>query len=136
MGNLVSVDPGVSNSTRIAEKAGRVLKRRVKIRKITFEIDLSYSLVFNIIHDYLHIGERSSRWTPGILTGKYKGNYLNMTSSLKKLYADHGNTFLESLVKMDESIVLHSTPENKEFSKQWLPVIPAIKAKEVECLKK
>ena len=84
------------------------------------ETDISAGLVHRILHDDLGLGKVSARWVPRLLTDEHKQQQLQMAMDFKKQHFQQGEAFLKSIVTMDESWVLYSTPEMKKQSMQWV----------------
>lgn len=94
-------------------------ERRVRIKDIAQELDISFGSAFDIIHECLGYRKVSCRWVPKQLDDVMKGK--RMIASLNHLqrYAEEGDNFLDRLVTGDETWVLHYTPESKQESMVW-----------------
>src|SRR5258705_4831873 len=93
--------------------------RRVHVRDIALQLDISTGSVHQIIHRSLQYRKVSARWVPRQLTEAHKAT--RMACSLQHLqrYEREGNTFLDNIITGDESWVHHYTPDSKEISMVW-----------------
>lgn len=112
--------------------------RRVCMENIMEEFDISCGTVFNILHDDLELSKKSSRWVPHLLSEAQKEERICCAKVFKKELFNRGDTFLNSIITMDKSMVPFFTPKAKQMSKQWVAKgSPApIKAKVQESRKK
>ena len=93
--------------------------RRIHLRTFAEQFNISYSTVYDIVHDKLKLHKVSARWVPKKLTDEQMGQ--RMMSSLDHLirYAHEGPQFLDGVVTGDESWAYHYTPETKQASMVW-----------------
>jgi histone-lysine N-methyltransferase SETMAR len=114
------------------------MDRRITIKELALECDLSVGSIHNIIHNDLGLSKVTARWVPRLLSDDHKLKHLEMAKNFNESVLQLGKAFLESIVTMDESWVLYHTPETKQQSKQWVKKgsNPPIKAKVVGSGKK
>jgi [histone H3]-lysine36 N-dimethyltransferase SETMAR len=93
--------------------------RRVTIREIAEELEISVGSVEKIVRNVLKFSKVSARWVPRLLNEDHKEARVSVASSLLKRFQKEGNDFLDSIVTCDETWVHHYTPESKRASMQW-----------------
>lgn len=93
--------------------------RRVTVRQISQNLQISVGSVEEIIKNKLEYRKVSARWIPRLLTEEHKLNRLQITSSLLQRYEREADEFLDSIVITDETWVHYFTPESKRASMQW-----------------
>ena len=91
-------------------------ERRVHIKDIAQELDISFGSAFNIIYECLGYRKVSCRWVPKQLDDVMKGKQMIASLNHLQRYAEEGDNFLDSTVTGDETWVLHYTPESKQQS--------------------
>ena len=113
--------PRVSVTDDNTARVGAIVKaeRRLRIKDIAQELDISFGSAFNIIHEWLGHRKVSCRWVPKQFDDVIKGK--RMIASLNHLqrYAEEGDNFLDRIVTGDETWVFHYTPESKQQSMVW-----------------
>ena len=106
--------PRVSVTDDNTARVGAMVKaeRRVRIKDIAQELDISFGSALNIIDECLGYRKVSCRWVPKQLDDVMKGK--RMIASLNNLqrYAEEGDNFHDRLVTGDETWVLH-------YSRVW-----------------
>ncbi len=112
-------------TVRTAENINTVSKvitsaRRMTIQKIADVIGLSYGTIKTILHNNLNLSKLSARWVPRLLSDEHKKKHLKMARDFTKHHFHKGKAFLDSIVAMDETWVLFTTPEIKLQSEQCL----------------
>jgi len=107
--------------------------RRLSIQNLVSESGFSVGTIHTILHDNLDLSKVSAHWVPRLLSDDHKRQHLEMARNFKKLHFQQGETFLKSIVTMDESWILYSNPETKQQSMQWVKKgsNPPVKAKVV-----
>lgn len=94
--------------------------RRLTVDTMASESELSVGTVHKILHEDLGLSKVSARWVPRLLTDEHKRQQVQMARDFKRLHFQQGEAFLQSIVTMDESWILYSTPEMKRQSMQWI----------------
>ena len=120
-GNERAGRPRVSLTDHNAARMSAMVKtdRRVRIKNIAQELDISFGSAFNIIHECLGYRKVSCRWIPKQFDDVMKGK--RMIASLNHLqrYAEESENFLDRIVTGEETWLLHYTPESKQQSMVW-----------------
>lgn len=97
--------------------------RRIKLRDIVAEVDMSLERVQHLVHDVLGYRKVCARWVPRMLTPDMKQNRKQISQELLTRYAQEGDAFLNRIVTGDESWVHHFDPENKRQSMEFRHLI-------------
>ena len=111
----------VSVTNHNTARVGAMLKtdRRVRIKDIAQELDISFRSAFNFIHECLGYRKASCRWVPKQLDDVMKGKRMIASLNHIQRYAEEGDNFLDRIVTGDETWVLHYTPESKQQNMVW-----------------
>jgi histone-lysine N-methyltransferase SETMAR len=106
------------NICRLVEE--KVLNnRRIKVREIAEDLDISVGSVETIIHEHLGMAKVAARWVPRLLTTEMKKTRLECSRDLLELYNADPEKFLCRIVTGDETWLHHYDPETKQASMQW-----------------
>lgn len=93
--------------------------RRVTIKDICCQTDLSYGTVQRILTDKLNMRKVSCRWIPRLLTADNKGQRVRASKKFLAQYRRLGTEFLDKIITTDETWMHLYDPETKEQSRQW-----------------
>lgn len=93
--------------------------RRVTIRDIEDEFDISYGSAQDILVNKLGMRRVSARWVPRILSSDQMGDRVKKCRQYRKRYAEDGDIFLNRIVTCDETWVHMFEPETKRQSSVW-----------------
>lgn len=93
--------------------------RRVSVRNIAAETQMSVGSVETILHEHLNMSKVSARWVPRLLTPEQKQVRKETSHELLDLFNEDPEDFLARLVTQDETWVPHFDPESKAESRQW-----------------
>ena len=110
--------PRTSTTDENIQKVDDMIRqdRRLKIRYIASELDISKSTVYEIVHNLLGYHKVCARWVPKQLTDDHKQTRMGLSLAHLSGYKLEGNEFLERIVTGDETWVHYATPENKRDS--------------------
>ena len=86
-------------------------EKRVRIKDVAQELDISFGSAFNVIHECLRYRKVSCRWVPKQLDDVMKGKRMIVSLNHLQRYAEEGDNFLDCIVTGDKMWVLHYTPE-------------------------
>jgi hypothetical protein len=92
--------------------------RRIRLRDIADELNISTGSVHNIVHEQLGYRKVCSRWVPKQLTEIHKST-MGLSLVHLTLYHEERVQFLQCIVTRDETWVHHVTPETKQASMTW-----------------
>lgn len=93
--------------------------RRITVREISLELELSKWSVNKILTDDLGFTKRCARWVPRLLTQAHKDERIRCAREfLRSCRANPG--YLNHTITTDETWIYFTTPEMKEQSKQWI----------------
>lgn len=109
--------------------------RRLTIRAIANELDVSASVVFAIITNDLNMSKVSARWVPRLLSHNDKVRRVECSKEFLQRLARNGDTFLDRIVTLDETWLWYYEPETKAQSSIWKTpqTPPPRKAKSTKC---
>ncbi len=93
--------------------------RRVNIRDIAEELDISVGSVETIIHERLGYRKITARWVPKLLNFEQKFTRREVCTRLLQRYETEGENFLRRVFTTDETWVHYYTPESKRSSMEW-----------------
>jgi histone-lysine N-methyltransferase SETMAR len=93
--------------------------RRLTVRQISEELDISKSTVDRILREDLEMTKVAARWVPKLLTADQKVVRRNMSRDNLRLFDSDPDDFVERFVTVDETWAHHYTPESKQQSMQW-----------------
>jgi [histone H3]-lysine36 N-dimethyltransferase SETMAR len=93
--------------------------RRIKLKDIVAETEISLERVHYIIHAVLGYRKLCARWVPRMLTPEGKENRKRFCLQLLHRYAREGDAFIDQIVTGDESWAHHFDPENKRQSMEF-----------------
>jgi len=92
--------------------------RRLTIRELTEELNISYGSVQSILTDNLQMRRVSAKFDPRLLTGEQMENRVSVCTELKdRLDADPH--FMAKIITEDETWVYGYDPETRNQSSQW-----------------
>ena len=106
--------------------------RRVTIRQLALEFEVSNWTIDAVLHTDLGLSKRCARWVPRLLTSEHKEKRMSCATAFLSAIRKQSKAYLDTVVTTDESWVSFSTPETKEQSKQWVakgskPPVKALK---------
>jgi hypothetical protein len=93
--------------------------RRIRLRDIADEHNISIGTVQNIVHEQLGYRKVCSRWVPKQITEVHKSIRMGLSLVHLTRYHEEGVHFLQRIVTADETWVHHVTPERKQASMTW-----------------
>ncbi len=93
--------------------------RRIKVREIAHDLDISVGSVETIHHEHLCMTKLAARWVPRLLTDSMKNMRAECCRELLYLYKANPNDFLSRVVTGEEMWLHHWDPETKQASMQW-----------------
>ena len=93
--------------------------RRVTVRDIAAEVNISVGSVETIIHDHLRFRKICARWVPRQLTFDQKWTRRTVCEQLLNRFRAEGDELLQSIIMCDETWLHNSTPETKRRSMEW-----------------
>lgn len=94
--------------------------RKMSVRQIANELDLSYGTVREILYNGLGIRKICARWVPRALEPEQKAERVRQCQVLKILYDDYGQSFFSRIATQDETWIPYYNPETKLQSKEWV----------------
>lgn len=107
------------NDTKIAEINDLIQNdRRIGIKRISDNVNLSYGTTQKIIHEDLEYRKIAARWIPKVMTDEQKANRVTICQQWKR-QLQRNPQFLNNVVTCDESWFYHYDPELKSQSMQW-----------------
>lgn len=112
--------PSTSKTHENVQNVAQIVRanRRITIRELAEELNISYGSVQSILTDNLHMRRVSAKFVPRLLTDEQKANRVSVCTELKdRLQADPD--FIAKIVTGDESWVYGYDPETKMQSSQW-----------------
>lgn len=112
--------PSTSKTDENVQKVAKMVRsnRRLTIRELTEELNISYGSVQSILTDDLQMRRVSAKFVPRLLTAEQKENRVSVCTELKdRLDADPD--FMAKIITGDESWVYGYDPETKIQSSQW-----------------
>ena len=93
--------------------------RKLKLREITEELEMSKSIVFIILHENLSMRKLCSNWVLHLLTVNQKQQHVNDSEYCWQLFQCNKMEFLCKYVTMDETWIPHFTLESNRLSAEW-----------------
>jgi hypothetical protein len=93
--------------------------RRIRLRDIADELNISIGTVHNIAHEQLGYRKVCSRWVPKQLTEVHKSTRMGLSLVQLTRYHEEGVQFLQRIVTGDETLVHHVAPETKQAFITW-----------------
>ena len=93
--------------------------RRIKVREIAHDLDISLVSVETILHEHFCMTKLAARWVPRLLTDSMKKARADCCKELFHLYNANPNEFLSPVITGDETWLHHWVPETKQASMQW-----------------
>ncbi|GFT56698.1 histone-lysine N-methyltransferase SETMAR [Nephila pilipes] len=88
------------NTARVEEIIQR--DRRVTVREIASELDLSYGNVQRIVTDELRYSKVCARWVPRALSAEHKATRMMCSLTFLQRYHSDGQHFIDRIVTGDE----------------------------------
>jgi [histone H3]-lysine36 N-dimethyltransferase SETMAR len=112
--------PSTSKTDENVQKVSKLIRsnRRLTIRELTEELNISYGSVQSILTDNLQMRRVSAKFVPRLLTGEQKENRVSVCTELKDRLDAHPD-FMAKIITGDESWVYGYDPETKIQSSQW-----------------
>ncbi|XP_035208133.1 uncharacterized protein LOC118182851 [Stegodyphus dumicola] len=108
------------NTARVEEIIQR--DRRVTVREIALELDLSYGNVQRIVSDELRYSKVCARWVPRALSTEHKATRttLEMCSlTFLQRYHSDGQHFIDRIITGDKTWLHHFTPRIQKSQMEW-----------------
>ena len=93
--------------------------RRVTVRKVAEEFDLSYGTAQEILTSKLELKCNCARWVPHLLLPEQKKVRVQICRELTSRYAEEGDGFLNKIVTSDKTWFHFFEPESKQESSLW-----------------
>ncbi|KFM63570.1 Histone-lysine N-methyltransferase SETMAR, partial [Stegodyphus mimosarum] len=93
--------------------------RRVTVREIASELDLSYGNVQRIVTDKLRYSKVRARWVPRVLSAEHKATRMMCSLTFLQRYHSDGQHFIDRIVTGDETWLHHFTPISKRATMEW-----------------
>ena len=93
--------------------------RRITVRSIADELDVSVSTVHGILTDELGMSKVSARWVPRLLKESEKECRVRCSQEFLTRYETEGDAFLDRIITTDETWLHHFDPETKRMSSVW-----------------
>ena len=93
--------------------------RRITVRSIADELDVSVSTVHGILTDELGMSKVSARWVPRLLKESEKECQVRCSQEFLTRYETEGDAFLDRIITTDETWLHHFDPETKRMSSVW-----------------
>ncbi|KAJ4430295.1 hypothetical protein ANN_22508, partial [Periplaneta americana] len=89
--------------------------QQIQLRILSQQFNISYSAVYDIVHDTLKFHKSSAHWVPKNLTDDHKGQRMMTCLDHLRHYTAEGHDFLKGIVTGDDW-TYHYTPETKQAS--------------------
>ncbi|XP_035215355.1 uncharacterized protein LOC118188937 [Stegodyphus dumicola] len=105
------------NTARVEEIIQR--DRRVTVREIASELDLSYGNVQRIVTDELRYSKVCARWVPRALSAELKATRMMCSLTFLQRYHSDGQHFIDRIVTGNETWLHHFTPTSKRATMEW-----------------
>ncbi len=93
--------------------------RRLSVRSIAEQSQLSYGTVREVLHAKLGMSKVCARWVPRMLTNADKQKRVQTSRDLLAIYDQDPERFEERIMTEDETWIHHYDPETKQQSCQW-----------------
>jgi len=91
----------------------------MKVREIAETIGISKERVRHILHEELDMKKFCTRWVPRLLTADQKRTRMKISEQCLERFNKNKTDFVRRFITVDETWILHYTPESKQRSKQW-----------------
>ena len=93
--------------------------RRLTVRSISEDLDISTFTVHKILKEDLHMSKVSARWVPRLLNDHEKQIRVERSLEFVQRYQREGDSFLDRIITTDETWLWHYDPESKVQSSVW-----------------
>ena len=93
---------------------------RVTIRDLATAYGVSNDTIHKILHDNLGLSKKSARWVPKLLSKEQMEERVRCSREFVAAVNSNGQSWLKTVVTMDETMVSQHTPETKKQSKRWV----------------
>ena len=93
--------------------------RRIRIRQIAEELNISKDRVGEIIHNHLYMNKVSARWVPKMLTPLDHQRRVECCQEFLELCGDDLDGVCNRIVTCDETWIYQYDPESKQESMEW-----------------
>ena len=102
------------------ERVGKMIRsnRRLTIREISEDLNISYGSVQNILTTDLNVRRVSAKLVPRVLRVEQKQQLLSISLELRDRAASD-SSYLENVIMEDETWVYGYDPETRVQSSQW-----------------
>ena len=113
--------PSLVNDDLVRKVDGKVREdRRFTISGLSLQfLEISRTLLYEIVRNHLDYRKLCSRWVPKMLTEEHKEKRVASALTFLTRYHEEGDEMLNHIVTGDETWVSHVTPESKQQSSQW-----------------
>lgn len=106
-----------SNKDRVKELVNT--DRRLTVRDIAETLDISLSVVHQILTTDLGMSKVSARWIPRLLKEEEKQRRVDCSATFLRRFDTEGDDFLNRIITTDETWLHHFDPETKMQSSVW-----------------
>ena len=89
------------------------MNRRLTIREICDNLNLSFGTVQTILKKKLNMRKVAARWIPKLLNSDQKKSRVEAAKSFLNQYRTQGETFINRIVTVDETWISLFDPETK-----------------------
>jgi len=112
--------PSTSKTQENVERVSEMIRsnRRLTIREISEDLNISYGSVQNILTTDLNMRQVSAKFVPCVLTVEQKQQRLSLSLQLRDC-ATSDSSFLGNVIMGDEAWVYVYDPETRVQSSQW-----------------
>ena len=93
--------------------------RRITVRDIAEQLDVSRGTVHNILTRQLKMNKVCARWVPRLLTDENMQDRVSASREFLRNAQRGGDAFLDSIITTDETWVNMYNPETKQESSVW-----------------
>ncbi|GFS76721.1 histone-lysine N-methyltransferase SETMAR [Nephila pilipes] len=115
---------GSERPSKFFKDTGRVEEiiqrdRRVTVREIASELDLSYDDVQRIVTDELRYSKVCARWFPRALSAEHKATRMMCSLTFLQRYHSDGQHFIDPIVTGDKTWLHPFTSTSKRATMEW-----------------
>ena len=93
--------------------------RRVTLKEVQDEFDISATSALHVIHDVMKMSKVCARWVPKKLEPDHKKARLELSKRHLSQVKQLGSSYLERIVTGDETWIPFRSCERKQSSRQW-----------------
>ena len=88
--------------------------RRITVRQVGENFDISYGTAQDILTNVLGMRRVCARWVPRLLVPEQKTVRVQICTELQQRLLDEGDSFLNKVIKCDETWFHFFEPESKQ----------------------